>query len=144
MVPPGRGNDSRFYRDRQSRLSVGTTLANMRHFLYRTLFGKETEEELVASSFLLACLGLIVATIAGVGFAIYRIYQEVSLELDYLHRYGVDWQTQYEMDRGTLSHAHAKLVVGGCCLLALAAVLIWFWRHTFHKHRKRKHDQPAA
>jgi hypothetical protein len=92
------------------------------------------EEE--ASYLILASLALVAAMVIGIGYSVYRIYMLVSLELIYMHRYGLGWQIQYEKDHGSLSHAQAQIVVGVMCLLSLVAIVIWFYRVSFLKRRR--------
>jgi hypothetical protein len=89
--------------------------------------------------FLWACFGMIIGMIVGVGFVIYWVCSELSLESSYRSRYGADWQAEFEKYHGSLSHAHTQIAIGVTCLLAIVAVLTWFCRVTFHKHEHSRH-----
>jgi hypothetical protein len=92
------------------------------------------------SRFLLACIGMIIGMLVGVGFVIYRVCSELSLESGYRSKYGADWQAEFEKYHGSLSHAHAQIAVSVTCLLAIVAVLTWFCRVTFHKHKHSRRE----
>jgi hypothetical protein len=50
---------------------------------------------------------------------------EVSVEHSYQHRFGDDWQVQYEKDFGSLSRAHQKLAAAGTGIVAIPALFTW-------------------
>jgi putative Mn2+ efflux pump MntP len=97
-----------------------------------------------AFRFLMASIAMLIGMIAGVCFVCYWVYQEVSLELSYQRKYGVDWKTEFERYHGSLSHAHTQIAVCVSCMIALALVLGWFCHKTFHLHlHHRRHDHVA-
>jgi hypothetical protein len=93
--------------------------------------------------FLLAFFAFFISMVIGVGYVLYWLYCELSLEHSYHLKYGVTWQAEYEKYHGTLSHAHTQIIVSTGCMLALVAVLTWACRHMLHKHKHRRHDNAA-
>jgi hypothetical protein len=91
------------------------------------------------SRFLWGCFVLATAAVASVCFVVYWAFKELSLELSYQRKYGADWQTEFEKYHGTVSHAHTQIAICVSCMLALVAVLIWFCRQTFHRHKQHLH-----
>ncbi len=92
------------------------------------------------SRFLYACLGMAIGAVAGISLIVYWVFKEVSLELNYQHQYGADWQIEFEKYHGTVSHAHTQMAICISSMLALVAVLIWFCRQTFHRHQQHIHE----
>jgi hypothetical protein len=94
--------------------------------------------------FLWACLGFVVLIGLGIFAIFYFVYTELSLEYTMQQKYGATWQVEFEKYHGSLSHAHMQLVICAASILAIIAVLTWFCRQTFHRHKKHKHEHTAA
>jgi hypothetical protein len=89
--------------------------------------------------FLWMCFALVLLIIFGICGIIDWVYNELSLEHRYRLRYGAVWQMEFEKDHGSLSHAHMQLVICTTSILAVVAILAWFCRQTFHRHKKHVH-----
>lgn len=93
-------------------------------FLSDVLFGF-----VAAALFLAGCIGYIV----------YRLWQEISLEISFQKQYGADWQNQYERYHGSLAHAHSRLLIASLGLIALCAIFGWLIWQRLKRHRSRRH-----
>jgi hypothetical protein len=94
--------------------------------------------------FLWMCFGLVMLVGLGIFAIIYFVYTELSLEYAVKQKYGATWQIEFEKYHGSLSHAHTQLIVCATSILAIVAVLTWFCRQTFHRHKKHKHEHTVA
>ena len=65
--------------------------------------------------------------IAGLIYLIVFIVGETGTERKFQNQYGGNWQVEYEKYYGPLSLAHDKLVVAVLALLAIPAILTWFF-----------------
>jgi hypothetical protein len=84
---------------------------------------------------LFALLGYLFFLVFWIWFVIHEIYKELSLETNYQHRYGTNWQVEYEKYQGSLHDAHVRIAIGIVGMLALVAVITWASYKTFHRHR---------
>ena len=116
-------------------------------FWYRAAKGEVSEGEVVARfvfpRFLFACFGLLIGVVAAIGFAVYRVFSDLSRELDYRQKYGANWQAEFEKYHGSLSDMHTRIAVCTACVLAMVAILAWLCHKLFRKHTKRHYERSA-
>jgi hypothetical protein len=84
-----------------------------------------------------------VAALVGIGYVGYRLWKEITLEINFQQKYGANWQAEFERYYGSLAHTHLRLYVALFCLLALLAILLWFGWRFIKSPRKRRHSHVA-
>ena len=109
----------------------------------RSVLGRDRANTFFAFRFLVRIIPLGVLLCIADGYVCYWVYQEITLEMSYQHKYGADWQSEFERYHGSLSHAHTQVAVCVVGMLALVAVVGWICSQIFHKHKQRRHTYVA-
>jgi hypothetical protein len=78
------------------------------------------------------------AYIGGVIYLIWFTVHEVREEIDFYDKYGSNWREMYQKYHGSLSHAHIKIAVCIFALIAVGAILVWFYRQTVSRKSQRR------
>lgn len=89
-----------------------------------------TESLLLALFIMLAYLGAVI-------YLGWFIVHEIREEMDFHDKYGGNWREVYEKYHGSLVHAQAKVAVCAGALVAVSAILIWFYRRMSSKRPSR-------
>jgi hypothetical protein len=94
---------------------------------------------------------IIIAILVGFYFFVGRhIYERVSAEVKYRHKYGADWKEHYSADRHvTVGEDHQKLVVAGGSVALVGMLAYGIYREAIPRRtgrrrsgKRRSHSPP--
>jgi hypothetical protein len=74
----------------------------------------------------LLAVGLLV--LLGLAACVWCISSEISLERQFRHSYGAEWQVAYKKEHGSLAEARGKAAASGIGLVAISGLSAWLWR----------------